>query len=283
MSAPAIPEQELARCVAMIEGADGLLVGAGAGMGVDSGLPDFRGSQGLWRHYPGLAAARLAFEEIASPASFRRDARQAWGFYGHRLQSYRDTVPHAGFALLREIGATLEHGSFVFTSNVDGQFHKAGFAAQRVCEIHGSIHFLQCSVPCAAAAIWAADAFVPEVDAQACRLLNALPRCPHCDALARPNILMFDDGQWEQARTAAQYRALAAWLDRVRRPVVIEIGAGTAIPSVRRMSDQFARLIRINPDAPAVRGSGAVGLAAGGLEALRCIHSAWRRGAPRAL
>lgn len=267
---------QLARCVAMIAQADGLLVTAGAGMGVDSGLPDFRGPQGLWRQYPGLAAARLAFEEIANPASFRHDARLAWGFYGHRLQSYRDATPHEGFALLRAIGASLDRGSFVFTSNVDGQFHKAGFAAQRICEIHGSIHFLQCSTPRCAAPIWAADDFVPQVDAHACRLLNDLPRCPRCAALARPNILMFGDGDWCEQRTAAQYEALRDWLAQVRRPVVIEIGAGTAIPSVRRLSEQFANLIRINPDEAAVPRASAVGVALGGLEAVRRIHAGWQ-------
>lgn len=271
-----IADEQLARCLEMIDEADGLLVTAGAGLGVDSGLPDFRGPQGLWRHYPGLAADRLSFEEIASPASFRRDPHQAWGFYGHRLQLYRDTSPHAGFAMLDEIGATRAHGSFVFTSNVDGQFHKAGFAAERICEIHGSIHFLQCVTPRCASSIWAADGFLPAVDVHACRLLNALPQCPRCGALARPNILMFGDGDWLEARTAAQYHALAAWLDRVQRPLVIEIGAGTSVPSVRRMSDQFERLIRINPDAPAVRSRAAVSLAMGGLAALSCIHAAWQ-------
>ena len=63
---------------AFIEAADGLLIAAGAGMGVDSGLPDFRGNQGFWRAYPALAAARIAFEEIACPDAFRRTPALAW-------------------------------------------------------------------------------------------------------------------------------------------------------------------------------------------------------------
>ena len=44
---------------ALLRSADGLLIGAGAGMGVDSGLPDFRGDHGFWRAYPPLAAAGI--------------------------------------------------------------------------------------------------------------------------------------------------------------------------------------------------------------------------------
>ncbi len=65
--------------------ADGLLVAAGAGMGVDSGLPDFRGNQGFWNAYPALGSERIQFEDVASPLKFYRRPRLAWGFYGHRL------------------------------------------------------------------------------------------------------------------------------------------------------------------------------------------------------
>ncbi len=158
------------RCAALIAQADGLLITAGAGIGVDSGLPDFRGAQGFWGAYPALGRARIAFEQIANPAAFERQPRLAWGFYGHRLQLYRRTVPQQGFAILRRIGESLAHGSFVFTSNVDGQFQKAGFPDERISECHGSIHHLQCTVPCSNA-IWPADEFTPEVDAENCLLL----------------------------------------------------------------------------------------------------------------
>ena len=93
------------RAARLIADADGLLITAGAGMGVDSGLPDFRGREGFWRAYPALAKARIDFEEAASPDTFRRNARLGWGFYGHRLALYRRTVPHAGFHILRRWAA----------------------------------------------------------------------------------------------------------------------------------------------------------------------------------
>lgn len=266
---------DLSRARAWLAAADGLLITAGAGMGIDSGLPDFRGPGGFWQVYPALGRARIAFETIANPAAFDRDPELAWGFYGHRLELYRRTVPHAGFAQLLALGQELKHGVQVFTSNVDGQFQKAGFAADRVCEVHGSIHHLQCAAGCSER-IWGTDDFLPEVDAEACRLLNEAPTCPHCGALARPNILMFGDGGWVEWRTALQYRRLQEWLAAVDRPLCIEIGAGTHIPTVRRFSEQHGwRLIRINPDAAAVPDPATgLALALGGLAGIIALAAA---------
>jgi NAD-dependent SIR2 family protein deacetylase len=187
--------QALDRAAALIEQADGVLITAGAGMGVDSGLPDFRGTQGFWQAYPALGRDGLRFEEIASPDSFHADPRLGWGFYGHRLTLYRRTLPHQGFHILRQIGTRLAGGAAVFTSNVDGQFQRAGFDEALIAECHGSIHHLQCLQPCGEH-LWSADGVVPEVDEESCRLRSALPLCPVCGNVARPNILMFGDGCW---------------------------------------------------------------------------------------
>jgi len=197
---------DLDRAAALVQQADLLIAAAGAGIGVDSGLPDFRGNEGFWKAYPALAQARMAFSSVASPSTFHEDPTLAWGFYGHRLNLYRATVPHEGFRLLKQWGERIEHGYGVFTSNVDGQFQAAGFDPQRIHECHGSIHHLQCLRPCGAD-IWSADAYTPQIDNAACRLLNAPPTCPHCGGLARPNILMFGDGDWIERRAAAQKRA----------------------------------------------------------------------------
>lgn len=128
-----------------IQQADGILITAGAGMGIDSGLPDFRGASGFWRAFPPLAKLQLNFEEMATPDLFERDPRLAWGFYGLRLNSYRNTVPHQGFHLLQKWAKTKPNGAFVCTSNVDGQFQTAGFAPECVFEKYGTIHRLQCT------------------------------------------------------------------------------------------------------------------------------------------
>src|ERR1700692_2480193 len=88
----------LDQAAASIASADALLIGAGAGMGVDSGLPDFRGNEGFWKAYPPFRGRK--FVEISNPYWFRSDPKLAWGFFGHRMHLYRSATPHRGFEIL---------------------------------------------------------------------------------------------------------------------------------------------------------------------------------------
>ena len=252
--------------------ADSLIISAGAGMGVDSGLPDFRGNQGMWQAYPELGKQRIDFTEIANPAAFRHHPRLAWGFYGHRLDLYRQTLPHQGFHLLRQLAEILELPYFVFTSNVDGQFQKAGFDPKQIYECHGSIHHLQCLAACKQD-IWPADDLTPEIDQQDCQWLAPLPLCPRCGNLARPNILMFDDYAWLSQRQKQQKQRLDTFLQIHHQPLVIEIGAGTAIPTARYFSERFApNLIRINPREFELPSQGGIALTTNAEIAVRSIY-----------
>lgn len=289
MPASPLPDpQAVEQAAALIAQADALVITAGAGLGVDSGLPDFWGNAGFWRAYPALAASGTTFRDIASPPAFVSDPRRAWGFYGHRLNLYRQHAPHAGFGLLRQWAHVMQQGAVVFTSNVDGHFQRAGFDPACIDECHGSIHHLQCSVPCCDA-IWPA-AFDPVVEAGSCVLLGSPPACPRCGAVARPNILMFDDWDWVDARRTSQALRCQDWLDRVRRPVVIEIGAGLNVRTVRFFSQRVVlrhngTLIRINPREPHTGGLPGVALASGALATLRAIDAVlqpkrWSEAAP---
>jgi NAD-dependent SIR2 family protein deacetylase len=262
--------EKMRKAVDWIKEADGLLITAGAGMGVDSGLPDFRGDRGFWRAYPALEHLGFSFEAMANPQRFDDEPELAWGFYGHRLQLYRDTVPHEGFSLLRKWAAHMSRGAFVFTSNVDGQFQKAGFAGNRIFEIHGSIHHLQCLEACQSVT-WPADGFDPVVNSVTARIESELPRCSHCGRLARPNILMFWDDMWVEREAELQEARLKAWYGSVNRPVVIELGAGKALPTVRRFSERHARhrLIRINVREAATAPQHGLGFDGGALETLQ--------------
>lgn len=269
-------ERLIERAAELIERADAIIITAGAGMGVDSGLPDFRGTEGLWGAYPALGQAKLRFVQIAAPEQFSARPSLAWGFYGRRLQMYRRTEPHAGFHLLQSWAAAKPHGAFAVTSNVDGQFQKAGFSASRVSEIHGSVHNLQCLQPCRQE-IWSADGFDPVIDEVHCLLLSEAPQCPHCGKLARPNVLMFGDHRWVPQRSADQTAVFNTWLEKVEHPVVIECGAGTALPTIRQFGHRVAihrkaALIRINPREAELQLTG-VALPLGAREALERIDA----------
>lgn len=234
-----------------ITNADVLIVTAGAGMGVDSGLPDFRGDRGFWNAYPLYERLGINFVSAANPIHFRRDPAFGWGFYGHRRNLYRDTIPHEGFNILLRWIEEFSLNYFVVTSNVDGQFQKAGFEEERLLEVHGSIHYLQCATPCSNA-IWENREVIP-VDLDTMRAAH-IPTCTSCRGVARPNILMFGDFGWISDRTSNQEYLFDSFLHVIGsdRIVVVELGAGTAIPTIRFLSERLGSrqegiLIRINP------------------------------------
>ncbi len=264
--------QTLKEAKEILHSSDAIFITAGAGMGVDSGLPDFRGDEGFWREYPKVKELGLSFEEMANPQWFESDPKLAWAFYGHRLNLYRNTTPHIGFSKLLQLAKSKRDGYFIFTSNVDGQFGKAGFDDSSTMECHGSISHLQCIDNCQKE-IWSADGVDISID-ENFQALEPLPTCPYCGNMARPNILMFGDFGWEYSRTDRQRERLTAWLDNLKERnsslAIIEMGAGEAVPTVRNSSQRIARefdtpLIRINPrdshDAP-------LGIPLGAVEAL---------------
>lgn len=258
--------------------AECFVVTAGAGMGVDSGLPDFRGDQGFWNAYPAYSRLGLSFVECANPRHFADDPAFGWGFYGHRTNLYRDTIPHEGFHIIRKWIERNRADYFVVTSNVDGQFQKAVYAEDRILEVHGSIHHLQCQTPCSGN-IWCNNEVI-RVDEASMRARPPLPRCPECSEVSRPNILMFGDRAWLADRTRIQEHAFDRFLsgNADRRIAVIELGAGSAIPTIRATSERIgwhldnATVIRINPREPEIKAPH-ISIPYGALEGLRMIDA----------
>jgi NAD-dependent SIR2 family protein deacetylase len=157
---------------------------------------------------------------------------------------------------------------------VDGHFDQAGFAAERIVECHGSLEWLQCLAGCGTP-LFATAGHQVVVDPVTFRATGTLPACPSCGGLARPNVLMFGDWAWDSSRTSAQESRLESWRRAIRsrsRLVVVECGAGTAVPTVRAFSERLMRahgatLVRINlREAHVPRG--AIAIAMGAREAL---------------
>lgn len=253
-----------------------IIVSAGAGMGVDSGLPDFRGEKGFWKAYPMYERLGINFIQAANPSHFAFDPAFGWGFYGHRADLYRETTPHEGFQMLLQWIDRFKLEYFVVTSNVDGYFQKAGFSEDKIHEVHGSIGYLQCLTPCCDE-IWENDEIVP-VDHLTMRA-QYIPLCHNCGAVARPNILMFGDFSWVSGRTDSQGALFRNFLYRCReeKAVVVEMGAGTGVPTIRRLSEQLGgrrhtTAVRINPREPHIADPH-ISIACGALEGLRRIES----------
>ena len=201
----------------------------------------------------GVSPVELVFCGTGESRWFDSDPQRAWGFYGHRLNLYRNTQPHAGFGQSLAWGRSKPLGYFVFTSNVDGQFQRAGFDAERIVECHGSIHHLQCSRPCSDEITRADDLRIKVDESDFARL--PLPDCPHCGSMPRPNVLMFGDGRWLDGRTGEQWQRYEQWCRKTqgKRLAILEFGAGTAVPTVRCHCEcHGGTLIRINPREPSV-------------------------------
>ena len=165
---------------------------------------------------------------------------------------------------------------FIVTSNVDGQFQKAGFDTNKIHEVHGSIHYLQCSKDCKSE-IWEVSPEEIVVDMEKFET-NTIPKCVHCGAVARPNIMMFGDSEFSYMREVEQRQRYLAWLAGVKKRkehlVIIELGAGLEIPTIQILGNKLANknknysLIRINPRDFEVSSQCGVSLAMGGLEGL---------------
>lgn len=272
-------KNDLDYAISLLAKADGILITAGAGMSTDSGLPDFRSSGGLWNAYPPLKKFHLSFMQIATSKAYIERPDLSYWFWGHRLNQYRETPPHEGYAILKAWAEKMPNGYFVYTSNVDGAFQKAGFSDERVYEIHGTIFRMQCFYNCNDES-WVTD-FQPITDDQQCRVLNKTPICPHCGEMARQNVLMFDDYFFCEKHYAPKEIALQNWLKQVNNLVVVELGAGKAIPTVRRFSESTAKakkagFIRINKLDAGVPKMHFLSLEMNILEALKMLNTMWQ-------
>jgi NAD-dependent SIR2 family protein deacetylase len=239
--------ETLCHAAEAIHSAEGMVIVAGAGMAVESGLPALRNDEDLWREYPALGAAGLSWAEVGDPHWFLRDGPAAWGFYGTRLETFRRTNPHAGYAQLRAWAETKPAGGFVVTSNSDGHFQKAGFADEHVFEALGSMEHCQCAKPCCAAT-WPTPAALPlAIDPATLRADGELPRCVRCGGLARPNVRTEAEENWSPGRSTMQQVLFRAWVRSLTRGgfVVLELGTDGDDLSVRPIAEQLAGAARV--------------------------------------
>jgi NAD-dependent deacetylase len=137
----------------------------GAGISTESGIPDFRSRTGIWAQYDPM--------EYATLDAFRRDPVKVWGFYARRLDVLMTAEPNDGHRALAEL-ERLGLVQAVITQNIDGLHQRAG--SREVIEVHGSIRTASC-LACG--------------ERQA--LVEAMPRCPNCGEILKPDVVMFGE------------------------------------------------------------------------------------------
>jgi NAD-dependent deacetylase len=146
----------------------------GAGISAASGVPTFRDENGLWRQYRP--------EDLATPQAFARDPALLWEWYGWRRETLARCAPNPAHEVLARWSRRDERTTVV-TQNVDDLHLKAG--TERLVRLHGSIWELSCSIGCCA------EGRTPWHDERV--PIPGLPRCPHCEAVARPAVVWFGE------------------------------------------------------------------------------------------
>lgn len=208
--------------LARLRAAQSVLVLTGSGISAESGLPTFRGVNGLWRTH--------RVEELASPQGFARDAQLVWTWYNERIAAHRRAEPNRGHYAL----ASLEERYRDFTlatQNVDSLHLRAG--SRNVLELHGALRAARCT---------GCDAHEP-LDSRGLDLA----RIEHgCGGRFRPDIVWFGEAlpsrAWERATAAAD-----------RADVILVIGTSAVVyPAAALAIRREAYVAEINPEATAI-------------------------------
>jgi NAD-dependent deacetylase len=171
-------EQSLDDVRSRLARARAVTVLTGSGISADSGIPTFRGTDGLWKTFRA--------EDLATPEAFARDPYVVWEWYNWRRELIATKRPNAAHDALVELERRLESraGRFrLITQNVDGLHRAAG--SRHVTEIHGNIWRVRCT----GCGDLSDNHEVP---------LQILPMCRQCRAMLRPHIVWFGEALGEE-------------------------------------------------------------------------------------
>ena len=141
----------------------------GAGISAESGVPTFRGADGLWRNYNVM--------ELATPQAFSRDPQLVWEFYNWRRNLISGLTVNPGHKALVDLEARVPHFSLI-TQNVDGLHLKAG--SKNLLEIHGNLWKVRCTK-------------CHTVSLDMSSNMGPLPKCKECGGLLRPHVVWFGE------------------------------------------------------------------------------------------
>ena len=163
---------QIERVAGRLRAARRVTILTGAGVSAASGVPTFRGADGLWRTFRA--------EELATPGAFARDPALVWEWYAWRRGLIASCQPNAAHDVIARWSHTFPR-CYVLTQNVDDLHLRASTSG--VVRLHGSIWELACWEQCGA----------PRWRDQSHPLPTMPPRCPRCGGLARPAVVWFGE------------------------------------------------------------------------------------------
>ena len=154
----------------IIENSKNITVLTGAGISAESGIPTFRGSDGMWKN--------LNPQDIATPEAYRNDPKLVWEWYDWRRRIIDKAAPNHGHLALAEIERQKDKFTLI-TQNIDGLHQVAG--SQNIIELHGNIWETRCEQ----CGFISKNYEVP--------LPQLPPKCSKCSENARPNVVWFGE------------------------------------------------------------------------------------------
>ncbi len=249
-----------------------VIILTGAGMGVDSGLADYRGNSGQWGKVKD--DTKLSAIDVVNPKYFMENTKYVWQMFAQRMLEYKNTKPHYGYELLKKWIENFSLDYFIITSNIDAHFTKSGFDENKQRELHGNTFYMQCNKPCSKK-VWRYNFDIEEL------MLDIeneqYPKCANCGELIRPNVYMFRDYAYISTRSDEQEKRFQDFLTRntENEIIVFEIGSGPHVQSIRKKTRMLgikynAKIVRINPKDFKIKAPH-IGIDKGALEALKEI------------
>ena len=217
---------ELRRAADAVSVARSLTVLTGAGVSAASGIPTFRGNDGLWR--------KARAETLATPEAFENDPKFVWEWYDWRRGLIHDAQPNAAHDVLAKW--TRDRGATLITQNVDGLHERAG--AEGLIRLHGSIWHVRCWNRCGSGSADWLDQTVP--------LARLPPLCPHCGAIVRPGVVWFGEPLDAEVLNRAMSASASCDLFLTVGTSAVVYPAAGLIPHAKHAG---ATVIEINPDA----------------------------------
>jgi len=163
-------EDKIKEAKAIIDNASSITVLTGAGISAESGIPTFRGEDGLWR--------KFRSEELATQEAFQRDPKLVWEWYDWRRGLVKEAMPNPGHYALVNLENEKTNFTLV-TQNIDGLHQLTG--NRNIIEMHGNLWQIRCT----SCGVVEENHDVP--------LKEIHPKCKNCDALGRPNVVWFGE------------------------------------------------------------------------------------------
>ncbi|UCE04292.1 MAG: RNA polymerase subunit sigma [Candidatus Latescibacterota bacterium] len=230
---------------AILERARGarVVVLTGAGISAESGIPTFRGPEGLWT----IGSREYQPQEIATWGFFERQPDAVWSWYLYRRSICQQAQPNAGHRALVDLETLLQDRFRLVTQNVDGLHLRAGNSAERTYSIHGNLDFARCAAECVNELVpmplhgaWARGCTLGPREREALH-------CRHCGSWLRPHVLWFDE-TYDEPRY--RYESSIGAVSDAALLIVVGTSGATTLPMQMGMiaANRGVAIIDVNPE-----------------------------------